>query len=184
MGFVILIAGVALWWAAHLFKRLAPARRAALGARGKGAVALALLASIVLMVLGFRMADNVFVWAPPAWTLHLNNLAVLVAIWMMSPAGTRGAILTGLRHPMIAGFGLWAAAHLLVNGDLAAIVLFGGLLAWVPVQVAAINRAEPGWTPGPKGTLAGDAMFLAASAVLMGVIGWVHGWLGYWPFPG
>ena len=182
MGFAILVLGVALWWGAHFFKRLMPAQRAALGDRGKGLVALAIVASIVLMVLGFRMADFVPVWSPPTWGVHLNNLLMLIAIWMMSPAGAKGRILNKVRHPMLAGFRVWAIAHLLVNGDLASVILFGGLLVWGLVEVVVINRAEPDWTPPAPGTLAKDAMFMAASVVLLAVIGYIHAWLGAWPF--
>ncbi len=183
MGFVLLILGVALWWAAHLFKRMAPERRAAMGDAGKGVVAVALVISIVLMVIGFRMAEVIPIWSPPAFMVHINNLLVLIAIWMMSPAGTKGRILNKVRHPMLGGFRAWAIAHLLVNGDLASIILFGGLFVWGIVAMVAINRAEPDWTPGEPGTLAKDGMFLVGSLVLMAVIGYIHGWLGYWPFP-
>lgn len=184
MGFVLLILGLALWWGAHLFKRVMPEQRAALGDKGRGIVALGLLVSIILMIIGFRMTDFIFVWAPPAFLVHVNNLLVLIAIWMMSPAGQKGRLLNGMRHPMLAGFGLWAIAHLLVNGDLAAIALFGGLLAWALVERAVINGAEPGWTPGEPGTLAKDAMFFGASIVLLIIIGLIHGWIGPWPFGG
>ena len=184
MGFFILIVGVALWWAAHLFKRVAPARRAAMGNSGRGAVAGALVVSIVLMVIGYRMTGDIFVWAPPTSMMHLNNMLILIAIWMMSPAGQKGRILSRVRHPMQIGFGLWAFSHLLVNGDLASIVLFGGLLAWVPVQMAAINRAEPAWTPRTGGSLGKDGMFLVASVLLLLIIGYVHGLIGPSPFPG
>lgn len=183
MGFALLILGLALWWGAHLFKRIAPARRAEMGERGKGLVALGILAGVVLMVIGYRMADYIDVWYPPAYMVHANNLLMLVAIWMMSPAGTKGKILHKMRHPQLAGFRAFTAAHLLVNGDLASIILFGGLFLWGIVEVAAINAAEPDWTPGEEGTLAKDAMFLMASLILMAVIGYIHGWLGPWPFP-
>ncbi len=58
MGFVLLILGVALWWAAHLFKRVAPGPRAAMGDKAKGLFALLIVGSIVLMVLGYRSADG------------------------------------------------------------------------------------------------------------------------------
>ena len=183
MGFALLILGVALWWAAHFFKRLMPAQRAALGDRGKGLVALVIVASIVLMVIGFRMADVVPVWSPPTWGIHVNNLLVLIAIWMMSPAGNKGRILNKVRHPMLAGFRVWAIAHLLVNGDLASIILFGGLLLWGLAEVVVINRAEPDWTPAAPGPLAKDAMFMAASVVLLVIIGYIHSFVGPWPFP-
>ncbi len=184
MGFVLLILGVALWWAAHLFKRLMPARRAAMGDAGKGAVAGALVVSILLMIFGFRMTDFIHVWAPSSFMIHINNLLVLIAIWMMSPAGTKGRLLNKVRHPMLGGFKLWAFAHLLVNGDLASIILFGGLLSWAVVEVIVINKSEPDWTPGEPGTYGKDAMFFVASIVLLGVIGYIHGLVGPSPFPG
>ena len=183
MGFVLLILGVALWWAAHLFKRVMPERRAAMGNAGKGAVALALVASILLMIFGYRMTDFIHVWVPPSFMIHINNLLVLIAIWMMSPAGAKGRLLNKVRHPMLAGFKTWAFAHLLVNGDLASIVLFGGLLAWAVVEVIVINRSEPDWTPGEPGTYGKDAMFFVASIFLLGLIGYVHGLVGPSPFP-
>lgn len=181
---VILIAGVALWALAHLFKRAMPDRRAALGDKGRGAVALALLLSVLLMIFGYRMADFVPLWSGPGWLVHLNNLAVLIALYMMSPAPKKGALLNGVRHPMLIGFLLWAGAHLLVNGDLASLILFGGLGAWALVEIAVINRAEPAWAPGPKGSIAKDGMFFVASIILLGVIGYIHGLIGPSPFPG
>lgn len=182
MYLTLMILGIALWAGAHLFKRVAPDARAAMGDKGKGLIALALLVSVVLMVIGFRGAQVGQVWVPPVWGTHLNNLLVLIAIFMMSPAPRKGKLLNSMRHPMLTGFGLWAAAHLLVNGDLASIILFGGLLLWAVVEVVAINRAEPGWRPTETGTYAKDGMFLVASVILMGVIGYIHYWLGYWPF--
>ncbi len=61
---LILVIGVALWWAAHLFKRVAPEPRAALGDKGKGIVAVLLVLSVILMVVGYRMADGPFWWGP------------------------------------------------------------------------------------------------------------------------
>lgn len=180
----LLILGLVLWWGAHLFKRLAPARRTAMGDAGKGVVAIGIVAGIVLMVLGFRSADFIPVWSPPAFMVHVNNLLVLIGFWMASPAPKRGVLLNGMRHPMLTGFSLWAVAHLLVNGDLSAIVLFGGLLVWALVEMQVINRAEPEWSPGEKGTLAMDAVFFGATIVLVGVIGYVHSLVGPWPFGG
>lgn len=180
----LLILGLLLWWGGHLFKRLAPDMRASMGNAGRGVVALVLVAGIVLMVLGYRGMEFIHVWAPPSFMVHINNLLVLIAIYMMSPAPKKGALLNGMRHPMLGGFKLWAAAHLLVNGDLASIILFGGLLAWAVVEVIVINRSEPEWQPGPKGTIAKDGMFFLASIVLLAVIGYVHGLIGPSPFPG
>ncbi|TNJ47671.1 NnrU family protein [Phaeobacter sp. B1627] len=180
----LLIFGIVLWWAAHLFKRLAPGPRAALGARGKGLVALALVASVVLMIFGFRGADYIHVWAPPAPMVHLNNTLMVLALFFTSPGPRKGALFYKMRHPQLFGFSIWAVAHLLVNGDLASVLLFGSMLLWAGVEVAMINKAEPEWTPGPRGTVAKGLMFLVISVLLVGVIGYIHGLVGPSPFPG
>jgi len=184
MSWLILIAGLGLWSGAHLLKRAAPAVRAPWGDRGKGYVAVALLAALVLMVIGYRATPYLPVWSPPAFLVHVNNLLIVIAIWMMSPAPKKGVLLSSWRHPMLAGFGLWAFAHLLVNGDLTAIVTFGALLAWSLVSMRMINAAEPDWTPNAAGAIRFDAIFFAAAIVATLAIGLVHGWLGVWPFAG
>jgi len=184
MYWIILLAGVALWWAAHLFKRIAPGPRGKLGDPGKGVVAVGIIAGIVLMVIGYRAVDFIPVWNPPSFMVHINNTLMIVAIYMFSPAPKRGKLLQGMRHPMLTGFSIWAIAHLLVNGDLASVILFGGLLIWAALTARVVNAAEPEWTPNTGGTYARDAMFLVASVILLGIIGFVHNWLGVWPFPG
>jgi uncharacterized membrane protein len=180
---LLLILGVALWAGAHFFKRLAPEARAGLGDAGKGYVAGAIGLSILLMIFGYRMAETgTIYWERHPATVGINNLLILVAIYLMSPAPKLGKLLNGMRHPMLTGFALWAAAHLLVNGDLPSFILFGGLAAWAVASMVVINRAEPEWTPPAPGTLAKDGMFLGASVVLLLAIGWVHGLLGYSAF--
>ena len=182
---VLLIAGSGdLVSAAHLFKRIAPGPRASLGDRGKGLVALALLVSVVLMVLGYRWADYAPVYDPLPGMGHLNNLLMLVALFLFGVGGTKGTLYTRMRHPMLWGTVIWAVAHLLVNGDLASVVLFGGLGVWALLEMAVINRAQV-WTPpvGGRG-FKGDLMNLAGTLVLYGLIAAIHVWLGYNPFMG
>ncbi|GGG81494.1 membrane protein [Salipiger pallidus] len=176
---VLLVLGVALWWGAHLFKRLAPAQRAAMGSKGKGLIALALVASVLLMIFGYRMWDGAFFWGRHPATVGINNLIMVAALYFASPGPKKGALFYRMRHPMLLGFLLWTIAHLLVNGDTPSFVLFGGLGLWAIVEMIIINRTEPGWTPPAKGSIAKDAMFLVASLVLLFVIGMIHTWLGY-----
>jgi len=184
MSWLLLILGIALWWGAHLFKRVAPERRAAMGDAGRGVVSVLLIGSIVLMVIGYRGAEFVNLWYPSAFLVHVNNLLMLIAIFLFSPAAKRGKLIYGMRHPMLIGFKTWAIAHLLVNGDLASVLLFGGLLAWAVVEVIVINRSEPDWQkPSEPGTYAKDGIFFGASVVLLVVVGYIHNWLGVWPFP-
>ena len=178
----LLILGLALWILAHFFKRALPAQRAAMGDRGKGAIALVLVLSVILMILGYRAWDGAFFWGRSPATTGINNLMMLAALYFTSPGPKKGALFYKMRHPMLTGFALWAAAHLLVNGDTPSFVLFGGLLVWALAEMVVINRAEPAWTPPPKGSIAKDAMFAAISLVLLGVIGAIHAWLGYPPF--
>ena len=178
----LLFLGLALWVAAHFYKRALPAQRAALGDKGKGFVALAIGLSIVLMIFGYRMWDGTFFWGRTPAMTGINNLLMVAALYFVSPGPSKGAIFYKMRHPMLTGFALWAVAHLLVNGDTPSLVLFGGLLVWALAEMVVINRAEPGWAPSQKGSIAKDAMFLAIALVLLAVIGFIHSWLGYNPF--
>lgn len=179
---ILLILGLALWWLPHLWTRLAPESRAAMGQKGRGVVAGLILAGVVLMILGFRMAPIVPVWDPPYGLRHLNNLLVLVAFYMFAVAGAKTRLHQHIRHPQLTGVILWAVAHLLVNGDLASIILFGGLLVWAVAEIAMINRAEPVWTPPAKGPIRKEFTSVLATLVLFALVGAVHRWLGYNPF--
>lgn len=174
-----LILGLALWSAAHLFKRILPARRAALGLPGKGLVALLVLAGLGLMIVGYRAAPTESLYALPQWAWWANNAAMLLALFLMDIGRVSGVVRSKLRHPMLTAVILWAVAHLLVNGDRASLMLFGGLALWALVEIAVINRAEGPWTPPAPGSAAKDAMMFAAAIVLFAVIAGIHQWLGY-----
>jgi uncharacterized membrane protein len=178
----LIILGLILWWGAHLFKRLAPGPRARMGNAGKGLVTLMLVASVVLMVIGYRGNTTPDLWYPPAFLTHVNNLLMLLALYLYAASGMKTRITRVIRHPQLTAFKTWAVAHLLVNGDLASVVLFGGLLAWAVVAVILINRAEPAWTrpaPAPVGKEIGAVI---GAVIVTGAIGWVHNWLGVWPY--
>lgn len=183
MGYLILILGVLLWSGAHLFKRLAPARRQAMGDTGKGLVAILLLVSIILMVIGYRSAAFVAIWYPPGFMIHINNLLMVVAFWFFALSAIPGTLSAKVRHKQLTGVKAWAVGHLLVNGDLASVVLFGGLLAWAVVSVILINRAEPEWERPANATVRNDIVALVVGVVLLAVTAFIHNWLGYWPFP-
>lgn len=180
----LLILGVALWWAAHLFKRLSPERRAGMGDRGKGMVAGLLAISVVLMVLGYRWADGPFWWGRSPALVGINNLLVLIAFYLFAADGMKTRVTAMIRHPQLTGFSLWAFAHLLVNGDLPSLVLFGGLLIWALVEMVVLNRAGT-WTP-PAGPFPArkEIMAAAGAVVVMLVVGLIHGLFGYPAFGG
>ncbi|NQV84572.1 MAG: hypothetical protein HQ494_12200 [Rhodospirillales bacterium] len=175
----LLVIGLLLWIGAHLFKRVLPGPRAAMGKAGRGVVAVLVLAGIVLMVIGFGSADKTNLYDLPAWAWHLNNLLMLVAIFLMDIGRAGGVVGAKVRHPMLSGVVVWVVAHLLVNGDVASIVLFGGLGLWAFSEMAVINRAEGPWSPPPKGPIVNDAKFAVLALVLFAAIAGVHYWLGY-----
>lgn len=179
----LLILGVLLWWAAHLFKRAAPEARANLGQRGRGYVAIALGASLVLMVIGYRSAEFVSVYTPLPGMGHANNTLMLIAVFLFGVGGTKGTLYPKMRHPMLWGTVIWSVAHLLVNGDVASLVLFGGIGLWALVEMAIINRT-PWQRPAAGRGIKGDAMNLVGTLVLFGLIAAIHIWLGHNPFMG
>lgn len=179
---LILILGVALWAGAHLFKRLAPATRAGLGDKGRGLVALAIVASVVLMVIGYKMADGAVFWGRHPATVGINNLLMILSVYLFAASGMKTAIARKMRHPMLAAFKTWALAHLLVNGDVQSFVLFGGLLAWAVFAMIKINRAEPSWTPPAPAPMKKEIMAVVGTVLVYGVIAMVHLWLGANPF--
>lgn len=181
---LILILGVALWWAAHLWKRVAPGQRAQFGEKGKGYVTGALVLAVILMIWGYRIADGAVWWGPSAAMKGINNLLVLIAFYLFAAAGMKTGIARRIRHPQLTGFAFWAFAHLLPNGDLPSFVLFGGLLVWSLVEMAAINRAQPDWTPPPPAPARKEAMAAIGALLVYGVAALIHGWLGYNPFGG
>ena len=174
-----LILGVLLWSLAHLFKRIAPSARAKMGEPAKGGVALALLAGIVLMVIGYRMADGAVLWGRHPATVGINNLLNLAAVYLFAASGMKTWITSKIRHPQLTAIKTWALAHILVNGDIPSFILFGGLLAWAVVEVILINKQTEDTRPtGPFETRK-EIIAVVASLVVFGAIAGVHYWFGY-----
>lgn len=174
-----IVIGLALWSGAHLFKRLAPARRAGMkDGAAKGLVAVTSFAGIAAMVIGYRSADYVGLYTPPAFGLALTVLASVVAVALMGLGSSKSRLRGKLRHPMLTGVTLWGVAHLFARGDLASVLLFGGLAVWAHVQMRLINKAEPKPAPFTGGTQAGDIRLAVITAVLTVVIWGAHHLLG------
>ncbi|CTQ49005.1 NnrU family protein [Jannaschia donghaensis] len=178
-----LILGLALWVGAHMFKRVAPGPRARIGDPGKGLIAVLLVGSVILMIVGYRAAPYIPVWEPPSVLRHVNNLLMVVAFYVYGVGATKGLLSARLRHPQLTGFTIWAGAHLLVNGDLAAMILFGGLLVWALAEIALINRSQP-WQRPEVVSIKGDLVALIVGLILMSIAAGVHIWLGVNPFGG
>jgi len=185
----LLIAGLVLWAIAHLFKRLAPEMRASMDAKlgagpSRGLMSLLILASVALMVVGYRAAPVEFVFDSPGWMKHLNNTLMLVSVALLGMGSSKGRARTWMRHPMLAGVIVWSGAHLMVNGDVASIVLFAGMAIWAVAEMLLINIQEGKWQRPEAGPASGDIKWLVISAVVFAVITGLHIWIGPSPFGG
>jgi uncharacterized membrane protein len=138
------------------------------------------LVGLVLIIYGYgqaRQATSVL-YAPPAWGRHATALLTLAA-FILIPAshipGTR--IRAFVRHPMVLGVILWAIGHLLANGTVADVVLFGAVLAWAIVDYASsLARDRRASVAYPVGPVSRDVKAIDAGTVVWFVFGyWLHG---------
>ena len=173
--------GVLIWAWSHSMKRVSPGFRARLGEPGKGLVSVLALVALGLMIWGYRSAEVIPLWQPPAAMRHANNGLMLVAVILLFMQANRGRLRTLLRHPMLASVVVWAVAHLLVTGDVASLILWGGLGAWAIFDMVMINRMEPAWMRPAPGPLVNDVIYVLGMLVVFAGIVWLHGWLGYPP---
>jgi uncharacterized membrane protein len=131
--------------------------------------ALVSLAGLALIVWGFahyRASGMINVWYPPKFAKHITVVLMLPAVVLVVASYIRGRIYTALKHPMLAGIKLWAAAHLIANGDLGAIILFGSFLGWAVFdRISLKHRADAGGPPIPVGGLANDLIAVAVGFV-------------------
>ncbi len=172
----LLILGLVVFLGTHAFV-MARGPRAALRARlGEGGYkilfSLLSLAGIVLIAVGYgryRAAGYIPVWDPPAFLRHLALLLVWVAFVIFPAAYLPGRIKATLKHPMLAAVKIWAFAHLLANGDLGSMLLFGSFLAWaVAARIGVKRRDEVLSHGGPAAvpSLRNDAIAIAVGTVV------------------
>lgn len=173
---ISLALGVLLWSIAHLLPRLSPATSKSLG--GKAGTAVMVLLAIALMIVGYRMADGTVYWGRTPMLTGLNNLLMLLAVYVFAAAGMKTALARKLPHLMLWGVLLWVLAHLLVNGDTPSFVLFGGIGLWALAQMAAISRVQK-WTPPAAKAPKLELFAILGTVLVFGAIAAVHGLLGY-----
>ncbi|MDP3225730.1 MAG: NnrU family protein, partial [Rubrivivax sp.] len=130
------------------------------------------LLGLVLIVWGYGLARQqpVLLWVPPVWTRHLAALLTLPAFVMLAASQLpANSIKAKLRHPMVLGVKIWALAHLISNGMLADVVLFGSFLVWAVLSFRAARGRDrvSGALPAP-GRLGPTLV-----AVVVGVVAWV-----------
>lgn len=189
----ILILGLIIFLGAHSTRIVADDwRTAQLKRLGNGAwksiYTVVSLAGLGLIIWGFGLARQqpVVLWIAPAALRHVAALLTLIAFVLLAAAYVpRNAIKSRLHHPMVLGVKVWAFAHLLANGRLADLLLFGAFLAWAAVcYIAAKKRDRAALTQYPAGTAGATAAAVAVGEAVWALFAfWLHGWLiGVRPF--
>jgi uncharacterized membrane protein len=183
MGLAILIIGLVVFIGSHVFVTRREARAALIARIGDtpykllfGLVALAGLALIVWGFAQYRSHGYIQVWVPPDWMRHVTGALVWPAIIFATAAYIPGDIKRTLKHPLLVGIKLWAFAHLLANGDLGGIILFGSILGWAVFdRITLKHRADPGAPPIPVGGRRNDIIAIVVGTILYLALGlWFH----------
>lgn len=178
MGLAILILGLVVFLGTHVFVTFRDMRAALMARLGHGyraLFALVSLAGLALIVWGYadyRAHGLIAVWSPPAFMRHVTIGLMLFASIFMTAAFVASHVKSKLKHPMLAAIKTWALAHLLSNGDLGSILLFGSFLAWgVYARIAAKRRGDRGAVTAPAGWT-NDVLVLILGIVVFLVLGY------------
>jgi len=181
----LLILGLLVFLGVHSVSIVAPAWRDTMHARlgegpWKGLYSLAAAVGFALIIVGYGQArlQPVVLYTPPTALRHVALLLMLPVFPLLLSVYLPGRIKRTARHPMLLATKLWALAHLLANGNMGDVLLFGGFLAWAVADRISLKhrpqRALPGAKPGP----ANDAIAVAGGLALYAIfLFWAHVWL-------
>ena len=183
MGLLVLIAGLIVLLGAHIFVTFRDARArliAQLGRNGYRALfSVVAIVGLALVVWGYgeyRAHESSSLWSPPRYMRHITaGLMLFAVVFMTAAIPLASHIRMTLKHPMLASVKTWALAHLLSNGDLGSIVLFGSFLAWgVYARIAAKRRGDMGATAAPAGWMNDIIVIVIGVAVYLALGLWFH----------
>jgi uncharacterized membrane protein len=180
-GLAILVVGLIIFIGAHVFVTMREPRAALIGRIGewpyKGLLSLLSIIGIILIGYGFgqyRAGHWIDVWYPPRWTYYVTQFLMWPASIFVVAAYIRGNIWRTLKHPMLIGVKTWAVAHLISNGDLGSILLFGSFLAWAGYDRMTLNRRADAGAPSiPVGGHRNDIIALVVGTILYLLLGLV-----------
>ena len=173
MGLWVMIAGLVVFLGVHTLTTQRDLRARMIASVGDGTYkilySLVSAVGLALIVWGFaryRATGWIDVWQPPVAFRHITVALMLPAVILVVASYIRGRIYTTLKHPMLAGIKLWAAAHLLANGDLGSIILFGSFLAWAVFdRISLKRRKDAGGPPIPVGGPTNDLIAIAVGII-------------------
>jgi uncharacterized membrane protein len=174
----LLITGIAIFFAVHAIPMAQPLRSslaARLGQNGfKAVFTIFSIASFAAIVAGMKGAPFDPVWNPPAWSMTATGLLMPVAFYLLVAAYAPNNIRRIIRNPMLSATFLWALAHLLSNGDLASILLFGSFGTFAIVDILSVNRraVRPALERKP---LFSDVLTIATGLLAFCMVRYFHG---------
>jgi uncharacterized membrane protein len=168
----LLVIGLLIFFLAHAVPTLPELRRSLVGQLGEGgykaAFSIVSVVGLALIVLGFgRMqgvpGQNPEIWIPPAWTRHLAFILMMPAMILLVATYVPSRLRSTTRHPMLIAIKLWAGSHLMANGDLASMLLFGSFLGFAGYdRITAEQRAAPGRTESRGSGVVNDIIVVLA----------------------
>jgi uncharacterized membrane protein len=168
-----LILGLMLFLGVHSVEIFSPGWRGTMVVRvgersWKGLYSLLSIVGFVLIIWGYGMArqEPILLYTPPVWMRHLSALIMVPVFPLLLAAYLPGRIKAATKHPMLAAIKFWALAHLLANGMLADVLLFGSFLAWAVVDRISFKRRVARPIPGAPPRKVNDAIAVAAGLVL------------------
>jgi uncharacterized membrane protein len=180
-----LVLGLVMFLGIHSISIFAPGWREAMISRlgtlnWKGLYAVASLLAFVLLVHGYGLArqEPVVLYHPPTWTRHLAMLLMLPVFPLLLAAYLPGRIKAAVKHPMLTATKAWALAHLLANGMLADVLLFGGFLAWAVLDRISVGKRPVPDVPGAPPGKFNDVIAVVGGLLIYGLfVGWAHRYL-------
>jgi uncharacterized membrane protein len=181
----LLILGLLIFLGAHSVSIVAPAWRDAQVARlgekpWKGIYTLLSIVGFALLVIGYGQARQspVLLYAPPVALRHVALLLMLPVFVLLLAAYLPGRIKSAAKHPMLLATKLWATSHLLANGNLADVLLFGGFLVWAVADRISMKRRVARPVPGAPAGRFNDVVAVVGGLALYGLFVKVgHAWL-------
>jgi len=182
-----LIVGLILFLGIHSISIVAHPLRERLAANMgewpyKGFYSLIALAGLVLIVLGYGQArlDPTVVYSTPTWTAHISMLLMLPVFPALLATYLPGRISRVLKHPMLFAVKFWALAHLLSNGTLADLLLFGGFLGWaVADRISMKSRQQRPIPSAPESAFNDVLAVIGGLGIYVAFAFWLHpAWIG------
>ena len=179
-----LVAGLLLFLGVHSLAIVAPAWRNEMAARlgdapWKALYALVAVIGFVMLVHGYGLAraEPIVLYTPPVWTRHLAALLMLPVFPLLFAVYLPGRIKAAVKHPMLTATKAWALSHLLANGTLADVLLFGGFLAWAVVDRISVGKRPVAArkTAAASGSIVNDVIAVVGGLIVyVVVVGWAH----------